>query len=50
MANNYNSRLRPAEVLIDGKEVHLIRKREELEDLVKNEVEIKAYTQSSVKA
>ena len=28
MASNYNSRPRPAEVLIDGKHVHLIRERE----------------------
>jgi diaminopimelate decarboxylase len=40
MSNNYNSRFRPAEVLIlDGK-AHLIRKREEMEDLVRNVVEI----------
>ena len=40
MSNNYNSRLRPAEVLIlDGK-AHLIRKREEFDDLVRNVVEI----------
>jgi diaminopimelate decarboxylase len=34
MASNYNSRLRPAEVLVDGEEVTLIRERERLEDLV----------------
>ena len=40
MSSNYNSRFRPAEVMIlDGK-AHLIRKRETLEDLVKNQVEI----------
>lgn len=38
MASNYNSRLRPAEVMVlDGK-VHLIRKRENFEDLIKNQV------------
>lgn len=37
MSNNYNSRLRPAEVFIlDGK-AHLVRKRETLDDLVKNQ-------------
>lgn len=40
MASNYNSRLRPAEVLIlDGK-AHLIRKRETFEDLMKNQIEV----------
>lgn len=37
MSSNYNNRLRPAEVLITlGKESKLIRKRDTLEDLVKN--------------
>jgi diaminopimelate decarboxylase len=40
MASNYNSRLRPAEVLIYKGRAHLIRKREEFEDLLKNQVEI----------
>lgn len=40
MASNYNSRLRPAEVLIYKGKAHLIRKREEFEDLLKNQVEI----------
>jgi len=40
MASNYNSRLRPAEVLIlDGK-AHLIRKRETFDDLMKNQIEV----------
>lgn len=40
MSNNYNSRLRPAEVmLLDGK-AHLIRQRETLEDLLRNQVDI----------
>jgi diaminopimelate decarboxylase len=38
MASNYNSRLRPAEVLVWKKEAKLIRKREEFEDLVRNQV------------
>lgn len=37
MASNYNSRPRPAEILVKGKEFHVIRKRETLEDLVRNE-------------
>ena len=40
MASNYNSRLRPAEVLVlDGK-AHLIRKRETFDDLMKNQIEV----------
>jgi diaminopimelate decarboxylase len=38
MASNYNSRRRPAEVLIKGNRVKLIRKREGLEDLIRNEI------------
>ncbi len=49
MANNYNSRLRPAEVLVDGKELHLIRRREVLEDLIAMEVEIPAFAPSASK-
>ena len=37
MSSNYNNRLRPAEVLIrENGEVVLIRKRDTLEDVVKN--------------
>ena len=34
MASNYNGRLRPAQVVIEGGEVRLSRRRETLEDLV----------------
>lgn len=37
MSSNYNSRPRPAEVLVDGSQVHLIRRRETLEDLWRGE-------------
>jgi len=37
MASNYNARPRPAEVLVDGTDVHLIRERERLEDLIRGE-------------
>jgi diaminopimelate decarboxylase len=40
MANQYNSRFRPAEVLWYNGAPHLIRQRETLDDLTKNEVEI----------
>lgn len=40
MSSNFNSRLKPAEVLfLDGK-AHLIRRREEFEDLLKNQIEV----------
>ena len=38
MANQYNSRLRPAEVLIKNGKAHLIRKRETIEDLLRNQL------------
>lgn len=40
MSSNYNSRLRPAEVLIYEGKAHLIRKREEFEDLLRNQIEL----------
>jgi diaminopimelate decarboxylase len=40
MASNYNSRFRPAEVMIHHGKDYLIRKRETLEDLLQNQVEI----------
>ncbi len=39
MASNYNGRPRAAEVLVDGSEHHLIRRRETFEDLVRPEIE-----------
>lgn len=42
MSSNYNNRLRPAEVLIrENGEVVLIRKRDTLEDIVKNFISLK---------
>ncbi len=38
MASNYNSRLKPAEVLIHKGKAHLITKRETIEDILKNQV------------
>ncbi len=40
MASNYNSRYRPAEVLIHKGEAQLIRKRETFDDIIQNQVEI----------
>jgi diaminopimelate decarboxylase len=39
MSSNYNSRYRPAEALYLNGELYLIRKREEMSDLFKNQVE-----------
>jgi diaminopimelate decarboxylase len=37
MSSNYNARLRPAEVLVWEGKGHLIRKREQFEDLLRNQ-------------
>ena len=39
MASNYNSRFRPAEVLVHNGEAKLIRRRETMEDITRNLVE-----------
>ncbi len=38
MASNYNSRMRPAEVMIYRGKAHLIRQRETMDDLLRNQV------------
>lgn len=38
MASNYNSRQRPCEVLVDDNDVHLIRRRDAIDELWQNEV------------
>lgn len=38
MSSNYNSRLRPCEVLVNGRKSIVIRKRESFADLVKHEI------------
>ncbi|MDO6738873.1 diaminopimelate decarboxylase [Wenyingzhuangia sp. 2_MG-2023] len=40
MASNYNSRFRPAEVLVVKGKDYLIRQRETFEDILKNQIEI----------
>jgi diaminopimelate decarboxylase len=40
MSSNFNSRYKPAEVLIKDDEMHLIRKRDVFEDLLRNQVEV----------
>ena len=37
-SSNYNSRPRPAEVLVDGSEFQVIRRRETIEDLYRHEL------------
>jgi diaminopimelate decarboxylase len=34
LASNYNARLRPAEVLVEGRRARLIRERENVDDLL----------------
>jgi diaminopimelate decarboxylase len=38
MSNNYNARFRPAEVLVENGKYRLIRKREDISDLIRNVV------------
>jgi diaminopimelate decarboxylase len=38
MASNYNSRFRPAEVIVRGEQDYLIRKREDKDDLLRNQI------------
>jgi diaminopimelate decarboxylase len=40
LASNYNTRGRPAEILIKGKTVKLIRRRETTEDLLRSETRL----------
>jgi diaminopimelate decarboxylase len=37
MSSNYNSRPRAAEVLVDGRQAHLIRERDSLADQMRGE-------------
>jgi diaminopimelate decarboxylase len=37
LASNYNSRLRPAEVLVEGADWRVVRARESMEDAVRGE-------------
>jgi len=47
MASNYNSRPRPAEVLVHEGNDFLIRKRETMEDLLRNQVEVDIFQQET---
>ncbi len=48
MASNYNSRFRPAEVLIHEGEHYLIRRRETMEDILRNQVEVDVLMEEKV--
>jgi diaminopimelate decarboxylase len=37
MSSNYNSRVRAAEVMVDGEKIHLVRERETIADLLRGE-------------
>jgi diaminopimelate decarboxylase len=40
MSSNFNSRLKPAEVLVKDEKTFLIRKRDQFEDLLRNQIEV----------
>ena len=40
MSSNYNSRLRPPEILVEGQEIKVIRRRETFEDLLRQERDV----------
>ncbi|MCK5528647.1 MAG: diaminopimelate decarboxylase, partial [Kiritimatiellae bacterium] len=40
MASTYNSRPRPAEIMVDGDKAFVISKRETLQDIIKNEISL----------
>ena len=44
MASNYNSRYKPSEILFINNEFIEIRKRETIEDLMKNQIEVEFDT------
>lgn len=49
MASNYNSRFRPAEVLVHEGQHFLIRKRETMDDILRNQVDANIFEQALVK-
>ena len=40
MSSNFNSRYKPAEVLVKDSQSHLIRRRDQFEDLLRNQIEL----------
>ncbi len=49
MASNYNSRYRPAEVMVHEGKAHLIRERDNFEDLLKKQVNLNIFEPVKVK-
>lgn len=43
MSSNFNSRLKPAEVLVLNDAYHLIRKRDVFEDLIRNQIDLELH-------
>ncbi|MFT6809637.1 MAG: diaminopimelate decarboxylase [Saprospiraceae bacterium] len=50
MSSNYNSRYRPAEILIYNGQDYLIRERETMDDLLRNQIEIETLALETVEA
>jgi len=50
MASNYNSRVRPAEVMIIDGQAHLIKARETFEDLMVGQIELDTFAQEKTDA
>mgnify|MGYP001801096225 FL=1 len=50
MASNYNSRFRPAEVLWYQNKAHLIRKRENFDDILRNQVDVEVLKPKAAQA
>jgi len=50
MASNYNSRFRPAEVLVHQGQHFLVRKREDINDILRNQIEVEAFQPNKAEA
>jgi diaminopimelate decarboxylase len=50
MASNYNSRYRPAEVLFHNGQSHVIRERETMDDILRNQVDVEIEVGEAVEA
>ncbi len=48
MSSNYNSRFRPAEVLVHEGSAYLIRQRETMEDILRNQIEAAVFQEATV--
>lgn len=48
MSSNYNSRYRPAEVLVHNGKDYLIRQRETMEDILRNQLEVELLQPASI--